>query len=548
MTSHTDPPHSRRLFQVAGELAGAAVPKLADASSVDVLEVLLRGDVPPPGPVDGSKRLRRAAFVSTRGEAARGAYEVGEVSLVRPATPYGQSLFDLRPRLIRHLNHDSRWLVRDPRRARVLREARAHSLIVLPLTIRDVVLGLFVLYRRDESSPFDENDFREAATLADRAARCLDTVRRQIDEEALARLLRRAQLPERLPPLSALEAAHGHVPAEAATGQWFDVLPLSSARVALVVGTAEGKGVDAAIGMTRLRAVIATLSALDLRPDELLTRLDDTVIRLERQRPVPCRGPREAEQTGTSCLYVIYDPATERCVSARAGGPTLMIAHPNGDVSAPRLAPHSPLGVGDLPFENTEFEAPPGSTLLLNGGCSPTPHTSADPTMERFHEALGASGPDVSRLRDHMLRDLPPDREPTLLLTRTRALEAKDVATRTLPPDPAAVATARDWAGRQLAAWALDDLTDSTTLVISELVTNAIRYSDGPIGLRLIRDDRTLICEVSDTSGSGPHRRQPKMTDEGGRGLSIVSGLTQHQGTRYTASGKIIWTEQPLPA
>ncbi|MFE4911014.1 SpoIIE family protein phosphatase [Streptomyces sp. NPDC056652] len=547
MTSHTDPVHSRRLFQVAGELAGAAVPKLADASSVDVLEVLLRGDVPPPGPVDGSRKLRRAAFLSTRGESARGAYEVGEVSLIRPATPYGQSLADLRPRLIRHLNHDSRWLVRDPRRARVLREARTHSLIVLPLTIRDVVLGLFVLYRRDESSPFDENDLREAAALADRAARCLDTVRRQIDEEALARLLRRSQLPERLPPLSALEAAHGHVPAEAATGQWFDVLPLSSARVALVVGTAEGKGADAAIGMTRLRAVITTLSALDLRPDELLTHLNDTVIRLERQRTVPCRGPRDAERTGTSCLYVIYDPATERCVSARAGGPTLMIAHPDGDVTAPRLASHSPLGVGDEPFENTEFEAPPGTTLLLNGGRSPAPH-AAGPTTERFQDALAASGPDVARLLGHVVRDLAPGREPTLLLTRTRALAAKDVATLTLPPDPAAVATARDWAARRLAAWTLDDLTDNTTLVISELVTNAIRYSDGPIGVRLIRDDRTLICEVSDTSGSGPHRRQPKTTDEGGRGLSIVGRLTQHQGTRYTASGKIIWTEQPLPA
>ncbi|MEV8393549.1 MULTISPECIES: SpoIIE family protein phosphatase [unclassified Streptomyces] len=548
MTSHTVPLHARRLFQVAGKLTADAVPKLADASSVDLLEVLLRGGVPPPGPVDGSKQLRRAAFLSTRGEAARSAYAVGEVSRIRPATPYGQSLSDLRPRLIRHLNHNSRWLVRDPRRARLLREAGAHSLIVLPLTVRGVVLGLFVLYRRHESSPFNENDLREAARLADRAAQCLETVRRQIDEDALARLLRRSVLPERLPRLSALEAAHGHVPAEASAGQWFDVLPLSSARVALVVANAGGKGVDAAIGMTRLRAVITTLSALDLRPDELLTHLDSTVTRLERQRPASCQGTRDRDHAGISCLYVVYDPVTGRCVAARAGDPTMMVAHPNGDVTAPRLASHSPLGVGDQPFENTEFEAPPGSTMLLNGGRSPTPAPPAAPTAERFREALATSGPDVSRLLDHVLRGLRPDREPAVLLARTRALESTDVAALTLPPDPAAVSSARDWTGRQLATWTLDDLADSTTLVISELVTNAIRYSDGPIGLRLIKDDHTLICEVSDTSCSGPHRRRPKATEEGGRGLSIVSQLTRNQGTRYTTSGKIIWTEQPLPA
>ncbi|MFJ9032744.1 SpoIIE family protein phosphatase [Streptomyces sp. NPDC102274] len=546
MTYPTISLHTRRLFQVAGNLTDAAVPKLADACSVDVLEVLLRGEVPPPGPVDGGKQLRRAAFLSTRGEAARGAYAVGEVSRIRPGTPYARSLSDLRPRLIRHLNHNSRWLVRDPRRARLLREAGAHSLIVLPLTVRGVVLGLFVLYRRDKSSPFNENDLREAAQLADSAAGCLETVRRQIDEDALARLLRHSLLPERLPPLSAIEAAHGHVPAEASPGQWFDVLPLSSARVALVVGTAEGTGVDAAIGMTRLRAVITTLSALDLRPDKLLTRLDDTVSRLERQRPVSRQGPCD-RKAGASCLYVVYDPATERCVSARAGDPTLVVAQPNGDVSAPRLASHSPLGSDDQPFENTEFDAPPGSTLLLNGGRSPTPQPAAAPVMERFHEALAESGPDMSQLLDLVLRDLPPDREPAMLLTRTRALEARSVAALTLPSDPVAVPAARDWAGRQLATWTLGDLADSTTLVISELVTNAIRYSDGPIGLRLIRDVHTLICEVSDTSGSGPHRRQPKATDEGGRGLSIVGELTQNQGTRYTSSGKIIWTEQPLP-
>ncbi|MFF2847923.1 SpoIIE family protein phosphatase [Streptomyces sp. NPDC058001] len=552
MTSRTTAPTtdaaSRPLFRVARKLADTAVPKLADATSVDVLDLLLHGAAPPPGPVDATVPLRRAAFLSRRGAAARGAYAVGEVSLIPPATPYRHALSDLRPRLIHDLYRDAGWLARDPRRARLLRAAGAHSALVLPLTVGGVVLGLFVLYRRTGSTPFDEADLREAGRLADDAALCLDRERRRTEEDALVRLLRRS-LPDGFPAVSALEAVHGQVPAGAPDGQWCDVLPLAGARVALVVGAAEGSGVRAAASMNRLRAAITTLAALDLPPDELLAHLDDVVTRLSRQHPAPGPAPDDPDRTGASCLYVIYDPATELCVSARAGGPTVLVAHPDGGVSAPGLAAHAPLGTDEgpygpcEPYENTEFSAPSGSLLLLSCGGT----EGLCPAGDSAVDGLGP-GPDTSRPLRHLLRDLPPDGDRTLLLTRTRALNTDHVATLTLPPDPAAVADARAWAGARLAAWTLDDLADSTTLVVSELVTNALRYATGPIGIRLIRDDRVLICEVSDSSGSGPHRRRPKATDEGGRGLSIVTRLTQHQGTRYTASGKIVWTEQSLPA
>ncbi|MFJ2648042.1 SpoIIE family protein phosphatase [Streptomyces sp. NPDC087420] len=552
---------SRKLFQAAQNLTGAAVPTLADASSVDVLEQLLRGEVPPPGPVHGSEQFRCAAFATTREDVARSAYAVGGTSHVPHATPFRQSLSDLRPRLIRHLSHSSRWLARDPGRARLIREAGAHSLIVLPLTVRGVVLGLFVLYRLAGSNPFGEDSLQEAARLANRAALTLDTVRRRIEEDALARLLRHSPEAEEPPAVSALEAAHGRGPAEASAAHWYDVLPLSGARVALVVGTATGRGVPAAVAMHQLRAVITALSALDLPPDELLARLDDVVTRLDRRRPAPYRQPLDRNQPGTSCLYVIYDPTTERCVAARAGDPSVLVADPDGEVTTPRLAPHSALGTGDEPFETTEFETPAGSTLLLRGGstgireqhephppqCAGADDDADDPTTERLREAMIHSAPHLPRLADRVLRHLPLDRRPPVLLARTRALDPEDVAAVTLPPDPATVSTARAWAGRQLAAWLLDDLAYDTALVVSELVTNAVRYSGGPIGLRLIRDERVLICEVSDTSGAGPHPYRPRATDEGGRGLTIVGRLTQHQGTRYTSSGKTVWTEQSLP-
>jgi anti-sigma regulatory factor (Ser/Thr protein kinase) len=116
-----------------------------------------------------------------------------------------------------------------------------------------------------------------------------------------------------------------------------------------------------------------------------------------------------------------------------------------------------------------------------------------------------------------------------------------------VPDDFAAVAGIRADAVRQLSEWGLAESAFVTELVVSELVTNAIRYGGTPIRLRLIRD-RTLICEVTDGSSTAPHLRRARVFDEGGRGLLLVAQLTQRWGARQTASGKVIWCEQALPA
>lgn len=82
---------------------------------------------------------------------------------------------------------------------------------------------------------------------------------------------------------------------------------------------------------------------------------------------------------------------------------------------------------------------------------------------------------------------------------------------------------------------------------MSELITNAVRYGTPPLQLRLLLD-RTLTCEVHDTSPMAPNLRHARTLDEGGRGLFIVSQLATHWGTRYGAEGKALWTEQEVPA
>ncbi|NUH39938.1 ATP-binding protein [Streptomyces samsunensis] len=108
-----------------------------------------------------------------------------------------------------------------------------------------------------------------------------------------------------------------------------------------------------------------------------------------------------------------------------------------------------------------------------------------------------------------------------------------------------AAGLARTRVREQLRAWGLDELVATTELLASELVANVVRHARGPTRLRLIRG-RSLICEVSDAGAAAPRIRRATELDEGGRGLQLVSALSQRWGTRYTDEGKCVWTEQPI--
>jgi anti-sigma regulatory factor (Ser/Thr protein kinase) len=169
--------------------------------------------------------------------------------------------------------------------------------------------------------------------------------------------------------------------------------------------------------------------------------------------------------------------------------------------------------------------------------------------LEELRHALEQSPSDLDAACDvimnHMLSGPPAD-DVAMLLARTRALPEDQVVTWDIPVDPEYVARARELTTQQLEAWQLDEVSFITELVVSELVTNAIRYGSPPIQLRLIRDSM-LICEVSDGSNTAPHLRRARVLDEGGRGLLLVAQLTQRWGARYGAAGKTIWCEQTLP-
>jgi PAS domain-containing protein/anti-sigma regulatory factor (Ser/Thr protein kinase) len=531
----------------ARELVDAAVPAIADIVTVDVLDDVLHGEASAPGPVSEATRLRRAAFGSTGELSARPAYDAGDlVEYLLPS--HTAALTELRPVLVPRLYGDQ--LSAGDRRTTHIRASAAHSLIVVPLAARGVVLGLASFYRTTEPDPYDEDDLLLTAELGARAAVCIDNARQYTRERSAALALQRTLLPRSVPPQSAVEVAWRHESAHS-PGDWFDVIPLSGARVALVVGRMAGQGIGAAAAMGQLRMAINTLATQGLAPDELLGQLHDLVTGHSDESPADSGGaPAHTRMQGATCLYTIYDPISRRWTLARAGHPAPVVVTPLGTVETLDVPEGPALGTGHPPYRIVEVELQEGSTLALftpsllpSGAADPSTATStlcrvlgSDPhrTLEGTCDAV---------VRAHR----PADNEGfVLLLARTRVLAADHVASWTFPEDPAVVATARSVSLRQLAAWDLDALDFTTELIVSELVTNAIRYGTGPIGLRLIRD-RALICEVSDGSSTSPHLRYAFETDEGGRGLFLIAQLARRWGTHYSAQGKTIWAEQALP-
>lgn len=157
----------------------------------------------------------------------------------------------------------------------------------------------------------------------------------------------------------------------------------------------------------------------------------------------------------------------------------------------------------------------------------------------------GRSAEDTCRAVLETLRPRSVD-DVTLLVTRTHLMDGERVAEWEVPGDLAAVSRVRAEAMRRLERWDLEHLTFTTGLIISELVTNALRYGSPPVRLRLIHDHAVLVCEVIDGSSTAPHLRRAEISDEGGRGLFLVAQFADRWGTRHLARGKIIWTEQAL--
>ncbi|WP_371502198.1 SpoIIE family protein phosphatase [Kitasatospora sp. NBC_00374] len=529
------------VVRTAQELAEAAVPGFADYVTVDLAEPVLRGEEP-----GHAAKLRRSGLSGIHADPPF--YPVGEDVPMIPGTPRARSMESGRPVAESDLTEAlSAWMDHDAQRVGQVRGQGVHASLAVPLRARGVVLGVATFWRSERPAPFDEDDVWLGEELVARAAVCIDNARRFTREHAMAVTLQHSLLPGGLPEQDALDVAHRYLPAQAGVGgDWFDVIPLPGTRVALVVGDVVGHGVHAAATMGRLRTAVHNFSSLDLPPDELLGLMDDLVNRIDQEQA----SGEEAPITGATCLYAIYDPVSLRCTVARAGHLLPAVVRPDGTVYFPEVPAGPPLGLVGLPFETAELDLAEGSKLVLyTDGLVEDRDRDIDVGLERLRTALAGTDRTPEQTCADVLATLLPDR-PTddiaLLVARTHALPPDRVAEWEVPADPAAVREIRAGVTRRLDEWGLDELSFTTELILSELITNAIRYGLTPIRVRLIHE-RTLICEVSDGSSTSPHLKYAASTDEGGRGLFLVAQFAERWGTRYTAEGKVIWAEQHLP-
>ncbi|MFD9727619.1 SpoIIE family protein phosphatase [Streptomyces sp. NPDC059072] len=549
------------VVRTAEELSEVAVPRFADFVTVELLEPVLRGDEPLAAGL--YTEMRRAAITGVRDDSPL--QPVGDViQFVVPTAPMAAALDAGHAVLAPDLHAAMGWRAGDRVGTREALDYGLHSLISVPLQARGVVLGMANFWRAaDTPEAFDEEDLSFAEELGARAAVSIDNARRFTREHATAVTLQRSLLPRVLPDQSAVDVAFRYLPAQAGVGgDWFDVIQLPGARVALVVGDVVGHGVHAAATMGRLRTAVHNFSTLDLPPDELLGHLDELISRIDQTdnggdgQNGDGAGDGEGEGmgeragvTGATCLYAVYDPVSGHCVMASAGHPGPALVHTDGRVEFPELPTGLPLGVGGMPFEKAALQLPEGSRLVLfTDGLVEDRDRDFDTGLRILAEVLSRPGRDpdqaCSDVLAAMLFPVPSD-DIALLVADTRRLEADRIAEWEVPGEASAVSRVRNAGAAQLVAWGLDDISFTAELILSELITNAIRYGSAPVRVRLLRD-RSLICEVSDGSSTSPHLRYAATTDEGGRGLFLVAQYAERWGTRYTDRGKVIWAELPL--
>ncbi len=494
------------LLRTAQELVDVIVPAFADSAVVALSDTVLRGEDPQTARIDGPPLLRCAA--------------TGRVDEEDPAPEVGAILL---PGLFGDDLYGSASL-----------RAHSHSTLVAPLTVRGTVLGAVAFHRSQRPEPFEDADLALAESLAGRTALSLDNALRYTREHTVTLALQgRRAVPSSLTQ-SAAEIAYRQQDADRGGAAWFDVISLSGARIALVAGRVRSPGIRALAAMSQLRTAVHTLADLDLDPHDLLARLHDTAERLAAEQQ-PRAGQPELE---ASCTYAVYDPVGGRCTVAQAGEQLLLAIRPDGTVDPAPVAAGPLLASGGPPFASAEFELTPGSTLCLAS------HRPADdgPGLGRLVVAVCRPDRPVQEVADGLSTALPQDA--VVVVARTRTLTDSQVAEWPLPAELSAVSQARRLARDQLAHWEPDADPFALELVVSELVTNAIRYGAAPIALRLVRE-RTLTCEVADGALTAPHLRHAKAGDEGGRGLLITASLAENWGVRYTDSGKTVWASLP---
>ncbi|MFJ5613022.1 SpoIIE family protein phosphatase [Streptomyces sp. NPDC093221] len=529
-------------------LCRGAVPSFADKILVYLRDPLPVGDERPSGPL--RLRLRRVEENGPKALEPGWSEPAGEF---QPTSDHGGVQVQLDGALAEVLRGVRPVFADSPRPAGAVAELlgdhgslwpTGRRALLAPLRGRRRVIGAAVLLRRTDRSPFEPDDLPVAAQLATHTALGVDKAVLYGREAYIADALQREMLPDSLPQPTGVQLASRYLPAAESArvgGDWYDAIPLPGSRVALVVGDVMGHSMTSAAIMGQLRTTVQTLAGLDLAPQEVLYHLDEQAQRLGQDRMA-------------TCVYAVYDPIAHRLVVANAGHPPPILLHADGQAEVVSVPSGAPIGVGGVPFEVVEMTVQPGATLVLyTDGLVESRSRDVWGGIEllrkQLHDAASiVSPPPLEPLCDESLKILEPgdrDDDIALLAARFDGISPSDVAYWFLEPHPQSPGRARRLIRQALHRWDLDDQSDAAELLVSEIVTNAVRYAERPITLRLLHTD-VLRCEVGDDALPLPQMRHAALDDENGRGLFLVNHQAQRWGATRLGAGKVVWFELPI--
>lgn len=526
------------------EVTSAAVPRFTDFAGTHLRAAVLAGEGFPDGPPDVTTIWHRV-WVEHNDEPGRwdDTVPVGESIAFPEHTPFFQCMVTGEPVVVPHVSEELSNRISGEFEKRDLRPLITHrSLLIVPLKARDVVLGFMVLMRRPGREPFDDMDRTTGAELAARAGLVLDNARMYTYQENVAETLQDSMLPQIEPRMAGCDIATRYLPGARlgrVGGDWFDSVKLPGSRTALVVGDVMGHGLNSAAMMGQLRTAVLTMAMMEMPPAQLLRNLDDLAQRL-------------GEQYLATCLYAVYDPIRSELQIANAGHiPPVLVRAEDGRAELLDLPTGAPIGVGGVAFETVTVRVRPGDRLVLcTDGLVEVRGQDIGAGLAALCASAAHPAASMDDACDTIIRALNPSGgrkdDVALLMARLVGIPDGDVAEWQLALDPREVARARRLVRGRLLDWELPDAVEAAELMVSELVTNAVKHGrTHHIGLRLVRTG-ALLCEVSDDEPAPATLMGATPYDESGRGLVLVSSLAREWGTSTTGRGKTVWFELAL--
>jgi serine phosphatase RsbU (regulator of sigma subunit) len=328
-------------------------------------------------------------------------------------------------------------------------------------------------------------------------------------------------------------------------GDWYDTIPLPAGGLALVIGDVEGHDLTAASVMGLVRGAVRSYAIDGHPPSIVLQRVGAFLLSAGIERLV-------------TMAYVQLYPGDTVATIAVGGHPAPLVVPHDGAAPWVLDLPAGPvLGVEGLTHweEHTVMLPRDASLVLYTDGVAAGVATDHD-ELARLAATVPPGEPDpVNRLADVLISASPGHDDAAVLVARVTTGPAPSLR-RTFPAQPISAGIARTWLADLFGLWTTSgmlprgtapaDQQETAQLLLTELVSNAVRHSDESFVVAVRISDRRLRVDVVDTSERMPVMRRPEAAATEGRGLRLVDVLSSAWGVDLVERGKAVWFELNL--